>query len=176
MSFISYPQGAGAGASSARAGASEPTHLTTSGRLIRSRDNKHLMYMDCIGGRTVTLFASDPAELVIPITAQGKFLLHEIAAYDLQGTPGNAQVTIRTLDVARGGGRVLTTLPLSGLSDRKAAVRRYFNQTASFVFNVPHFYLVWGGSGSGTVNIRILGTVVSPEDPEHPLNDKRRYG
>ena len=176
MSFISYPPG-GAGMSSAPRSAPK-RRLTTSGRLRLSRDGGHLISVDAIGGALIDLASSDPANLVVPIWAQGKYVLNEIVFFDHRGgNPGSVTIDVRTLDAARGGGRLLSAaVPLSALSNRKAAVRRYFTQTASTVYSAPHLYLTINGTGTGTVMMRVIGSVVSAEDPEHPLSDPRRLG
>ncbi|MDQ7262272.1 hypothetical protein NM680_10750 [Paracoccus sp. PS-1] len=175
MSFITRAsRGGGAAAQTA----TRQSRLTTSGRLRLSRDGGHLVSVDAIGGALIDLASSDPANLVVPIWAQGRYVLNEIVFFDHRGGDlGSVTIDVRTLDAARGGGRLLSSaVPLSALSNRKAAVRRFFNVQASVILSAPHLYLTINGTGTGTVMMRVIGSVVSAEDPEHPLSDPRRLG
>ncbi|RQP04847.1 MAG: hypothetical protein D1H97_16130 [Paracoccus sp. BP8] len=175
MSFITRAsRGGGAAAQTA----TRQSRLTTSGRLRLSRDGGHLVSVDAIGGALIDLASSDPANLVVPIWAQGRYVLNEIVFFDHRGgNPGSVTIDVRTLDATRGGGRLLSAaVPMAALSSRKAAVRRFFNVQTSVILSAPHFYLTIDGTGTGTVMMRVIGSVVSAEDPEHPLSDPRRLG
>lgn len=172
MSFISNPRAI------APSTASDPrTHaqpLTSSGA-IRIVDGRHLLHVAPLGGMELDLSATDPADLVLHMQAQGRYVLDAILMHDLRGDHGGVLVTVRTLDVARGGGVVLVNAqPLSALVQRHALIRVAAPSDA--IFEAPHLYVTLTGSGSGSVLIRALGTVVAPEDPENPMSDRRRIG
>lgn len=121
------------------------------------------------------LEATDPADLVLHMQAQGRYILDDIVLHDLRGDPGDVTVTIRTLDAARGGGVTLVNaVSLSALSARHGLIR--VSPPEDAIWEAPHLYITLAGTGSGTVLIRALGTVVVPEDPEHPMYDRRRIG
>lgn len=174
MSFITYPHGGGAGLATRGQAAEARQPLTSSGAL-RVIDGRHLLHVAALGAITLDLAATAPADLVLHMHAQGRYVLDEIVLHDLRGTPGDVTVTIRTLDAARGGGVLLVDQqPLAPLAARHALIRVPAPQDA--IFEAPHLYISITGTGSGTVLIRALGTVVVPEDPEHPMSDTRRLG
>lgn len=173
MSFISYPTGGGAAAAASPSQSSRQA-LTSSGA-VRIIGGSHIVHVAPLGAMTLDLAATDPADLVLPMQAQGRYLLDEIVFHDLRGSPGNVAVTIRTLDAARGGGVLLVDQqPLASLAARHGLIRIPPPEVA--IWEAPHLYVTLTGAGSGSVLIRALGTVVVPEDPEHPMSDVRRIG
>lgn len=121
------------------------------------------------------LAATAPDDLVLHMQAQGRYVLDAIVLHDLRGDPGDVTVTIRTMDALRGGGVLLVdAAPLAPLADRHGLIRMTPSETA--IWEAPHLYITLAGTGSGTVLIRALGTVVVPEDPENPMTDQRRLG
>ncbi|MFN4129378.1 MAG: hypothetical protein ACK4GC_06140 [Paracoccaceae bacterium] len=175
MSFITNPS-RGAVQAQAQAQAAERYRqpLTSSGA-IRIIEGRHLLHVPVLGGMALDLAATEPADLVLHMQAQGRYVLDEIVLHDLRGDPGNVTVTIRTLDGARGGGVLLVdAAPLAPLVDRHGLIRVAPPETA--LWEAPHLYITLAGTGSGTVLVRALGTVVVPEDPDHPMCDRRRLG
>lgn len=171
MTFITNPS-RGSVASAKATPARQP--LTSSGA-IRIIEDRHLLHVPVLGGMTLDLAATDPSELVLHMQAQGRYVLDEIVLHDLRGTPGDVTVTIRTLDAARGGGVLLVNAaPLAPLAQRHGLIR--VAPPATAIWEAPHLYITLTGTGTGTVLIRALGTVVVPEDPEHPMSDARRLG
>lgn len=107
--------------------------------------------------------------------AQGRYILDSIVLHDLRGDAGDVTVTVRTLDAARGGGVLLVdAVPLAALAARHGLIRVEPPEAA--IWEAPHLYITLRGTGTGSVLIRAIGTVVVPEDPEHPLSDPRRLG
>ncbi|WP_028714381.1 hypothetical protein [Paracoccus sp. J55] len=171
MSFITRSS---RGISTAAVNTAEARSLTSSGA-IRIIDKTHLVHVPVLGGMLLDLAATDPAALVLHMQAQGRYVLDAIVMHDLRGTPGDVTVTIRTLDASRGGGVLLVDQqPLAALATRHALIRVVPAEDA--IWEVPHLYITLAGTGSGTVLVRALGTVVAPEDPEHPMCDPRRLG
>lgn len=108
---------------------------------------------------------SDTDEQVIEVTAQGHYIADKLVVWASTGAPGNATLTVKTLDAARGGGRTIATaLALSALSDRKALAEA--DVALSAILSAPHIYCTVASPGTGTVRVQLFGRIAALEDPD----------
>ena len=123
-------------------------------------------------------------EQAIAVTAQGRYIVDQVVVYGLSresltsatpADPDGVTLTLRTLDAARGGGRVLANaLDLSGLSDPKAIAQAA--PDLGVWQEAPWLYATIASPGEGRAILAVFGRLLSLDDPYARTYDKRRLG
>lgn len=170
MTFISYPSGASASASAAATG-DGLKYLTRAGGITIASPDGVAGQPHLIVEAPHSPFASAQIDLsitteqAIPIAAGGLYILDKIAVTLADGAPGTAAITIRTLDAARGGGRLVASgLSLATLTAPNVLVEAAV--TLGVVLNAPWLYVTVSAPGTGTARVLVYGRVVALEDPD----------
>lgn len=178
MTFISYPPGAVASSSTQGDGLK---YLTRAGGItIVSPDGVHSQPHLVVEAPPAPLAVGEidlsiTTEQSVRVDAGGLYLADTLVMCLPTGAPGSATVAVRTLDAARGGGRLLVSaLAMSGLDHQKAAVSATI--TVAEVLRVPHLYVTVAAPGTGTAKLLLYGRLVALEDPNGQTYDPERVG
>ncbi|EYD71824.1 hypothetical protein [Limimaricola hongkongensis] len=177
MSFVSYQPGASASGTASASSAAPALTVGGGGLRVISPDAvdgaPHLV-VEAPWAPIATgwIDLADTAEQVVEVIAQGRYIADSVIVWGADGAPGAASLAVRTLDAARGGGRLLASgLDLSGLSGPKGLAEAAI--AAGAILSAPHLYVTASGGGTGRVRLQLFGRLVALEDPQARTYDPR---